>query len=261
MHALGIDVGSQNVKALILNGAGPQFSVLLPGGDSAATIAQNAIEGLLNKAAIKREEAFIVTTGVGGKEITFGQQPKAITTCLARGVNRLFPDARLIIDMGAETTTILKINPRGRVTDWVGQDKCAAGTGMFVQSMAKVMQVTLDEMSQLSLRAKGQAEITGTCAVFAESEVISHIHRVPPTPKEDIIAGIHASMVSRVMGLLKRLGIEREVAVVGGVAHNQGIIAILEKELGFKVLVPENPEMTAALGAAILARESLDKGS
>jgi activator of 2-hydroxyglutaryl-CoA dehydratase len=110
------------------------------------------------------------------------------------------------------------------------------------------------------LRAKNKADITGTCAVFAESEVISHIHRVPPTPKEDIIAGIHSSMVSRVMGLIKRLGVEKDVAVVGGVARNRGLIAILEKELGFKVLVPENPEMTAALGAAVLAKESIDKG-
>jgi activator of 2-hydroxyglutaryl-CoA dehydratase len=131
---------------------------------------------------------------------------------------------------------------------------------MFVQAMAKVMQVSLDEMSEYSLRAKGKADITGTCAVFAESEVISHIHRVPPTPKEDIIAGIHSSMVSRVIGLLKRLGIEKDVAVVGGVARNKGLIAILERELGFKVLVTENPEMVAALGAAILAKESLEKG-
>jgi (R)-2-hydroxyacyl-CoA dehydratese activating ATPase len=114
-------------------------------------------------------------------------------------------------------------------------------------------------MSEYSLRAKGQADITGTCAVFAESEVISHIHRVPPTPKEDIIAGIHASMVGRIMGLLKRLGIEKDVVIVGGVARNKGLIAILERELGFKVLVPENPEMAAALGAAILAEENLTK--
>jgi len=113
------------------------------------------------------------------------------------------------------------------------------------------MQVSLDEMSEYSLRSKGKADITGTCAVFAESEVISHIHRVPPTPKEDIIAGIHSSMVSRVMGLLKRLGIEKDVAVVGGVARNRGLVAILEKELGFSVLVPANPELVAAPGGGL----------
>jgi len=260
MQALGIDIGSLNVKAVILNGSGPQISTLLPGGEAAETTAQNALDDLLQKAGLRREEAFVVTTGVGGKDVTLGQQQKAITTCLARGVNKLFPAARTIIDLGAETSTVLKINERGRVTDWAGQDKCAAGTGMFVQAMAKIMQINLEEMSEYSLRAKSRAEITGTCAVFAESEVISHIHRVPPTPKEEIIAGIHASMVSRVMGLLKRLGIEKEVAVVGGVARNKGLIAILEAELGFRVLVPENPEMAAAMGAAVLAKESIDKG-
>ena len=163
--------------------------------------------------------------------------------------------------MGAETSTVLKITERGRVADWAGQDKCAAGTGMFLQAMAKIMKVDLDNMAKLSLQAQKQADISGTCAVFAESEVISHIHRVPPTPKEEIIAGIHASMVSRIIGLLKRLTIEREVAVVGGVARNKGLIDILEKELGFKVLVPESPEMVAALGAAVLAKENIEKGT
>jgi predicted CoA-substrate-specific enzyme activase len=248
------------VKAVILNGVGVQYSTSLPAADGAETTAKAAMEDLLRKAEVNQEDAYIVATGVGSKAVSFCRQQKAITTCLARGVSRLFPTARMIIDMGAETSTVLKINERGRVTDWAGQDKCAAGTGMFVQAMAKVMQVSLDEMSEYSLRAKGKADITGTCAVFAESEVISHIHRVPPTPKEDIIAGIHSSMVSRVMGLLKRLGIEKDVAVVGGVARNKGLIAILERELGFKVLVPENPEMVAALGAAILAGESIVKG-
>jgi (R)-2-hydroxyacyl-CoA dehydratese activating ATPase len=192
--------------------------------------------------------------------VAFSQQQKAMTTCLARGVHLLFPTARMVIDLGAETSTVLKINDRGRVTDWAGQDKCAAGTGMFLQSMSKVMQVKLEEMAEYSLKAKKRADITGTCAVFAESEVISHIHRVPPTPKEEIIAGIHASMVSRIMGLLKRLGIEKDVAVVGGVARNKGLIDILEKEIGFKVLVPDDPEMAGALGAAILAKENIEKG-
>ncbi len=261
MRALGIDAGSLNVKAVMMNGAGLEFSTCQPAADSAETIARLVMEDMLQKAAVGPEGVFVVATGAGSKGLTFSQQQKAITTCLARGVSRLFPSARMIIDMGAETSTVLKINERGRVTDWAGQDKCAAGTGMFVQAMAKVMQVSLDEMSEYSLRAKGKADITGTCAVFAESEVISHIHRVPPTPKEDIIAGIHSSMVSRVMGLLKRLGIEKDVAVVGGVARNKGLIAILERELGFKVLVPENPEMVAALGAAILAQESIEKGA
>ena len=260
MKALGIDVGSLNVKAVILNGNGPLVSAQMPAGEGAETSAKTAMQEVIKKAGLGSDGWYIVSTGVGGKAVTFSQQQKAITTCLARGVHQLFPTARLVIDLGAETSTILKINDRGRVTDWAGQDKCAAGAGMFLQAMAKLMQINLDEMAAYSLRAQKRADISGTCAVFAESEVISHIHRVPPTPKEDIIAGIHASMVSRIMGLLKRLGVEKDVAVVGGVARNKGLVNILEKELGFKVLVPENPELVAALGAAILAKEIIDKG-
>jgi predicted CoA-substrate-specific enzyme activase len=259
MKPLGIDVGSLNVKAVILDGTDAFASFGMPAGEGAEASPRIAAEEVKKKAGLAEDEWYIVSTGVGGKAVGFSQNQKAITTCLARGVNKLFPNARMVIDLGAETSTVLKVNQRGRVTDWAGQDKCAAGTGMFLQAMAKVMQVNLDEMAGYSLRAKKRADITGTCAVFAESEVISHIHRVPPTPKEEIIAGIHASMVGRVMGLLKRLGIEREVAVVGGVARNKGLIAILEEELGYKVLVPENPEMVAALGAAVLAKENLEK--
>ena len=255
MKPIGIDVGSLNVKAVYLDGAGPWISFQLPAGESAEASAKTALDEVLKKAESNAEGLYIVSTGVGGKAVTFGQAQKAITTCLARGVNRLFPSARMVIDLGAETSNVIKINERGRVTDWAGQDKCAAGTGVFVQAMAKLMQLNLDEMAAYSLRANKRADISGTCAVFAESEVISHIHRVPPTPKEDIIAGIHASMVSRIMGLLKRVGIEREVAVVGGVARNKGLIAVLEQDLGFAVAVPQEPEMVAALARHSVQRE------
>jgi predicted CoA-substrate-specific enzyme activase len=260
MKALGIDAGSLNVKAVILDGNGPLAEIQRPAGEGAEASARAAMDEVIKKAGLTHDGWYVVATGIGGKSVSFSQQQKAITTCLARGVHLLLPAARMVIDLGAETSTVLKVNDRGRVTDWAGQDKCAAGTGMFLQAMAKVMQVKLDEMAEYSLRARNRADITGTCAVFAESEVISHIHRVPPTPKEEIIAGIHASMVSRIMGLLKRLGVEREVAVVGGVARNKGLVAILEQELGFKVLVPENPDMVAALGAAVLAKENIEKG-
>jgi len=260
MKTLGIDIGSINIKAVILDGSGPQTSVQIPAGEGAESTARAAMEAVVKKSGLSPEDWYVVATGVGSKAVTFSRQQKAITTCLARGVHLLFPTARMVVDLGAETSTVLKINDRGRVTDSAGQDKCAAGTGVFLQAMAKLMQISLIEMAEYSLRAKNRADISGTCAVFAESEVISHIHRVPPTPKEEIVAGIHASMVSRVMGLLKRLGIEKDVAVVGGVARNKGLVDIMEKEIGFKVLVPDNPELVAALGAAILAKEAIDKG-
>jgi predicted CoA-substrate-specific enzyme activase len=162
----------------------------------------------------------------------------------------------MAIDMGAESSTVIRINERGRVTDWQSQDKCAAGTGIFLEQMAKLIGVSMSEMDELSFQAKSPPEITNTCAVFAESEVISHIHRVPATSKEDIVAGIYRSILGRIISMCKRAGIQREVMATGGVALNKGIISVLSKELGFEILVPENPQLAAALGAAIIARET-----
>jgi activator of 2-hydroxyglutaryl-CoA dehydratase len=156
VYALGIDVGSLNVKAVVLNGSGLIVSTTLPAGEGAEAIAKTAVEEVIRKSGLGQEGGYIVATGIGGKSITFSQQQKAITTCLARGVHHILPASRMIIDLGAETSTVLKINDRGRVTDWAGQDKCAAGTGMFLQAMAKVMQVKLDEMAEYSLRARAR---------------------------------------------------------------------------------------------------------
>jgi len=262
MKALGIDIGSLTTKAVILGDDGILASSIISSGDEAEMSAKAAIAEALDRAGLSSsDDLYIVSTGVGGKLVSLSQQTKAITTCLARGINCLCPSARMAIDMGAESSTVIKVNERGRVNDWINHDKCAAGTGIFLQQMAKLMQMPLAEMSELSLQARSRADITNTCAVFAESEVISHVHREPPTPKEEIVAGIYFSVVSRIMSLCKRIGIEKDVAVIGGVALNRGLVRILETEMGFGVLVPEAPQLVAALGAAVVARENIEKGT
>jgi predicted CoA-substrate-specific enzyme activase len=260
MKAVGLDIGSLTTKVVVMEGDKIASSVIIASGEEAETTARQAVEQALAVANHDSgDELYIVSTGIGGKSVSLGKQQKSITTCLARGISALFPSARMLIDMGAESSTIVKLNERGRLTDWLGHDKCAAGTGMFLQQMAKLMQIPLEEMATLSLQAGAAAEITSTCAVFAESEVISHVHRDPPTPKEDIVAGIYSSLVSRIMALAKRVGIEKDVAVSGGVALNVGLVKTLEKELGFSVLVPETPQIVAALGAARIAGEYVEK--
>lgn len=260
MKAIGIDIGSLTAKVVILENGNIASQMITKIGDDIEPSVRDAIREAMEKAGLQpSDDVYIVTTGIGGKAVTFATENKAITTCLARGVNRLFPTVRMIIDIGAETSTVVKISERGRVNDWGNQDKCAAGTGIFLEQMAKLMQLPMEEMSVLSLRAEKAADITNTCAVFAESEVISHIHRDPPTPREEVVAGIFASTVSRLMVISKRVGIQKEVAVTGGVALNRGIIKQLEKELGFEVLVPDEPRTVAALGAAILAQEGIVK--
>ena len=261
MKALGIDIGSLTTKVVILGDDGILASIIIPSDDEAELSAKAAIEMALNQTGLSfNSDLYVVSTGVGGKSVSFSQLQKTITTCLARGIHYLCPSVRMAIDMGAESITVIKVNERGRLSDWGNQDKCAAGTGVFLQQMAKLMQMPLEEMAKLSSKAKARAGISSTCAVFAESEVISHVHRDPPTPREEIVAGIYLSMVHRIMVLCKRIGIERDVAVVGGVALNSGLVSILEEELGSEVLIPDRPQTTAALGAAILAREDIDKG-
>ena len=261
MKAVGIDIGSLTTKVVILENNSVLSSVITASGEEAESSAKEAVERALSQARLTfNDDLYIVATGVGRKYISFSQQQKAITTCLARGISYLIPSVRMVIDMGAESSIIVKLNERGRVNDWVNQDKCAAGTGIFLQQMTRLMQLSIEEMSKLGSQAKSSAEITSTCAVFAESEVISHIHRDPPTPKEEIAAGIYLSVVSRIMAMCKRSGIEKDVAVAGGVALNRGVVSTLEKEMGFAVFVPDTPQLVAAIGAAILARENIEKG-
>ena len=262
MKTIGIDVGSLNTKAVILDGDGILSYSISPSGDEAEASAKAAIAEASERAGLTSDDnLYMVSTGIGGKSIPFSQQQKTITTCLARGINYLFPSVRMAIDLGAESTTVIKINERGRLSDWANHDKCASGTGIFLQQMSKLMQMSLEDMSKLSFQAKARADISNTCAVFAESEVISHVHRVPPTPKDEIVAGIYSSMVSRTMALCKRIGIEKDVAVTGGMALNSGLVNILEQDIGFGVLVPDMPQIVAALGAAIIAKENIEKGA
>lgn len=260
MTAVGLDIGSLTTKVVVMDGTGILAREVVPSGDDTEAVARGAVGAALEKAGISGSGVPVVVTGVGAKSQTLSSQQKAITTCLARGARYLIPTVRMVIDIGAESSTVIKVNERGRLADWANHDKCAAGTGLFLQAMAKLMQMPLEEFARLSLEAKGRADISGTCAVFAESEVISHVHRVPPTPKPDIAAGIYFATVSRLMALCKRIGIEKDVAVVGGVALNVGLVKVLEGELGFGVIVPESPQTVAAVGAAIIAEESLETG-
>lgn len=261
MNTVGIDIGSQTTKVVILGTDGILSTSTIATGDDPEPSSYEAFQAALSQAGLgSDEDIYSVSTGVGGKSISFSRQSKAITTCLARGINHLLPSARMVIDMGAESCTVIKLNQRGRVEDWACHDKCAAGTGIFLQQMAKLMQLSLEEMSALSLEAQSQADITGTCAVFAESDVISHVHRDPPTPMADIAAGIYNSIVTRIVALCKRIGIQKDVAATGGVALNTGLVRALSEDIGTGVLVPDSPDIVAALGAAILARESVEKG-
>ncbi len=259
--AVGVEIGSLTTKAVILRSDDTIIYTIAHSGDEAEESAKSTIDQTLHDAGLSSHSYLpVVSTGTRGKSVSFSLGQQAINTCLARGINHLYPSVRTVIDLGAETSTTLKIDAHGKLLAWENQDKCASGTGVFLQQMAKLMAMPLGEMSEMSFQASSRAEISNTCAVFAESEVISHVHRVPPTPMPDIVAGIYASMVSRIMAMCKRLGVEQDVAIVGGVARIGGLIHILEEALNLKVVVPDEPQIIAALGAAIIARENAEEG-
>jgi predicted CoA-substrate-specific enzyme activase len=260
MRAVGIDIGSLSTKVVVMGDDGILSSAVVLSSDSAESSAKAALEQALAGDG-QDGDIHVVSTGAGGKAVSFSRQNRAITTCLARGVHFLLPEARTVIDMGAETITVVRINERGRVSDYGSQDKCAAGTGIFLQQMAKLLRLSMEEMATVSAKASARAEIAGTCAVFAESEVISHIHRDPPTPVEDIVAGIYSSMVHRIMAQLQRVGIKKEVAVTGGVAANSGLVSILTEQVGCSLLISPMPELAGAIGAALIAKENMMQGA
>ncbi len=261
MKAVGVDIGSLTTKAVVMEGGRIVSYVVDELGEEVELAARHAVEHALEKAgAVRGEDIYIISTGIGSRGISFGQGQKALATCLARGAFFLFPTARLVVDLGAETSTVVRMSERGRLMDWANQDKCASGTGLFLHQVAKLMNLSLSEMGSLPVPDRF-AEITNTCAVFAESEIISHIHRVPPTPREEIVAGVYHSVVGRVVSLVKRVGMARDVVATGGVALNRGLIEVLGKELGSIVLVPEEPRIVAAVGAALVAAETYERGA
>ncbi len=251
MAVCGLDVGSKTNKAVIMSDGQILGKSVLLSTDEAEIDARKAVEEALKQAGLSWDDLDkIVATGRGRKLIPFAHQKKTSPTCLARGIHKLHPEVRTLLDVGAETSTAVRISPKGAMEDSVGHDRCASGTGMFLEVVARLLKMPLEEMAKASLEGENRAEISNMCAVFAEQEVISHIHRVPPTPRGDIIKGIHGSMAMRVAGLGKRAGLKPEVALTGGVGRNIGFLKELEDEVGGKVIVPEDPEFIAAMGAA-----------
>lgn len=252
----GLDMGNLTTKVVILKDDGALSQAMINSVEDGESRARKALDVALEGTGFSFGDiAYIVATGAGRKTMSLAQKQRAPSSCLARGISRLLPSVGTLIDVGAETCTIVRVNEKGVADESIGNERCASGTGVFLETMAKLMQMSLEEMANASLLAEGKAEITNMCAIFAEQEVISHVHRDPPTPKNDIIAGIHASMATQVGGLAKRMGIKGNVALTGGVARNAGFVSALQENLGVILMVPDRPELVAALGAACIARE------
>lgn len=255
MLSAGIDVGALWTKAVVLENGAIGGWGMAPTGNDVDNAARQALAAALEAAGSRREELGPVTsTGAGADEVTLTQARAPDVVCAGRGIGFLFPEATGFVDLGAEGTVVGRLGENGRVVDYARNDKCASGTGIFLDAMAKVMGLRIEEVGPLSLKSTAEVQITSTCVVFAESEVVSQVHR--KTPLEDILRGIHQSIASRIYGLVGRVGLNGATVAIGGLALNMGLVAGLEEMMKTTLAVPEHPQIVSALGAAIVAAEN-----
>jgi len=258
MFTLGIDIGSASSKAVILKD-GIEISgwAVVPVGTGTTGPARALEQALANADITMADIKRTVATGYG--RITFSAADQQISeiTCHGKGVFFLIPTTRTIIDIGGQDAKVIKVDGKGVVTNFVMNEKCAAGTGRFLEVMARVLEVPISQMGEISDAAQQVVPISSTCTVFAESEVISQLSA--GKVREDVVAGIHLSVAKRVAGLAARVGLQPDVVMTGGVAQNHGVVKALEKELGINIKVAPMSQITGALGAALLAYEGLNK--
>jgi predicted CoA-substrate-specific enzyme activase len=248
----GVDIGSTMTKVVIMDDS-VLASVIGPTGPEHRKLANRVMEEALKKARLPFEEiTYLVATGYGRINVPFADKQITEISCHAKGVSYLFPEAKTVIDIGGQDSKGIKLKD-GRAVDFVMNDKCAAGTGRFLEVAAEELGVKLEDMGKLSLEAKKAERISNTCTVFAAQEVITKLSE--GAALADIIAGLHEAIATRVYGMLRRLKIEREVALTGGGAKNIGLVKALEAKLGFAVLVPPEPLLTGAIGAALMGRD------
>lgn len=250
----GIDIGSTMTKAVVIDADGNILSAIKgPTGPEHRHLANEVMKQALEQAKLKLEDiVHIIATGYGRFNVPFADEQVTELSCHARGVYSLFPGVRTAIDIGGQDAKCFKVK-EGRLVDFIMNDKCAAGTGRFLELTASSLGIRLEDLGKLSLQATSPVEISNMCTIFAQQEVVMHLSQ--GVKIEDIIAGLHHALAERVAALARRLGIEPDVVLTGGVAKNIGMVQAMGRSLGCSLLVPEEPLLTGALGAALLSRD------
>ncbi len=249
----GIDVGSTYTKAALLDDEGTLVATaMIQTGFRLDAAANEAYAILLRHADVAREDvAYVVSTGAGRSQVPFRDLHATDLTAQGRGTRHFFPHTRTVLDVGGQTMKASRLDDRGRVAAFRLNDKCAAGTGRFLEVMAGALEVGLDDFGPISLTAEAPAVISSLCTVFAESEVISLISK--GARRRDIIAGIHAAIAARVVAMAGRIGLTAPVMMTGGVAKNIGVVKAIEARIGSPVVVSSKAQLTGAIGAALIA--------
>jgi predicted CoA-substrate-specific enzyme activase len=260
IFVLGVDIGSVSSKGIILDDhlcdRKPLGSFECPSGGDFKLTAKRVRDELLSQAGISKSDiSGTVATGFGSKSVVFANELKPDVVCQAKGIFSLLPSVRTAIDVGDLYTKVFRVDGQGRMHDFLLSGKCAGGSGRILQVIAKVLQLKVEEIGELSLKSKREVDFNTGCAVFAESEAISRLSQ--EVKKEDLLAGIHRALAAQINSLVERMGVEQDVAMVGGGARDVGLVQALKEIRGHDILVPPRPHLTAALGAAIIAIEIL----
>jgi predicted CoA-substrate-specific enzyme activase len=253
MITAGVDVGAITAKAAIFgDGELLATAVILAGYDRTAAASQVLDQALAQAGLVREQVVRLVATGYGRVQVPGSDRTVTEITCHAQGAHYLCPDVHTVIDIGGQDSKGIAVGTGGKVLDFVMNDKCAAGTGRFLEVMARALEVDLVDFGQLALSTSRRAKISSTCTVFAESEVITHL--TAGVPRAEIIAGIHEAIAARVASMVGRIRVQDAVVLTGGVAHDAGVAHMLEEKLGHPIVVPEQAQLAGAIGAALIAR-------
>ena len=254
VNVIGVDIGSAFAKAVVISQNKVLSHQVIPSGGNYKLAAEQVTREALSKSKLSLENmSYAVATGYGAANVAFANEIVSDISCQARGISYLFPSARTVVDIGGQFTRVFKVDEKGRATAFLQSEKCAAGSGRFLQVISRVLQVDLENIGELSLKSKNRVDFNTGCAVFAESEAVSRV--AEGEAKEDILAGLHRTLAAKIQTMVERLGIEPDCALVGGGAKDIGLVKSIEEGLELKVLVPEEPQIVAALGAALIAEE------
>jgi (R)-2-hydroxyacyl-CoA dehydratese activating ATPase len=250
----GVDSGSSTTKAVIYGGGQIRSYAIAATGHHVSRSAEKILTEVLNAARIDAKQlSCVITTGYGRNAVPFGNRSIPEIICHAKGAFYLSKDIRGVIDIGGQDSKVIHMDEQGKVVDFIMNDKCAAGTGRFLEVMANVMELRLEELGPVSLKSEKPCKISNTCTVFAESEVISL--RAEGKTREDLVAGVHHAIASRIAIMASSFFFRGKVMFTGGVAKNKGMKQILETSLGVSLEVPFEPQIMGALGAAIIASQ------
>lgn len=258
MYTLGVDVGSTTSKCVILKDGKEWVASSIVAAGTGTNGPERALEEVIGKALIKKQNiSYITATGYGRKTFKMADEEVSELSCHAKGVHFTCPDTRTIIDIGGQDVKVIAINEQGKMLNFLMNDKCAAGTGRFLDVMANILQLNVNDLEKQAVKSKNPVRISNTCTVFAESEVISQLSQ--GVELSDLVAGICDSVARRVGSLAKRIGVKEKVYMSGGVAQNGGVRNSLEKVLETDIVFTKNAQLMGALGAALLAYDKANK--